>query len=57
VRNVPPPWSGDLVLHGKDAFLPWHPLAAGGDAAGVVRLAASRAAEARRPCKWQSLGC
>src|SRR5215831_5962488 len=24
---------------------------------GVVRLAASRAAEAQRPCKWQSLGC
>jgi hypothetical protein len=23
----------------------------------VVRLAASRAAEAQRPCKWQSLGC
>src|SRR5215831_8324303 len=39
------------------AFLPWHPLAAGGDAAGVVCLAASRAAEAQRPCKWQSLGC
>jgi hypothetical protein len=24
---------------------------------GVVRLAASRAAEAQRRCKWQSLGC
>src|SRR6516162_7752793 len=37
------------------AFLPWHPLAA--MRRGLVRLAASRAAEAQRPCRWQSLGC